>query len=204
MIWSKTMKKLILTTIIGALCFTFSVSAQNSNSSLTTEQKMLPFAMSMSLAVLGEMHDETNLEVLNIFQKRMPHWSKELKPVVELEKDAADYKRLDVVMTATKALRARSNDSDKWQMLVGEQFGTIYALIRKHRVSGDEINLDDLRFNIELVSILAGKAPADIPADVSERFRDFGKLKDEKNLTSEKTLEKIIDKVQSILNTISK
>lgn len=198
------MKKLTLTTIIAVFCFAVNVTAQNGNSSLTTEQKMLPFAMSMSLAVLGEMHDETNLEVLTVFQKQMTHWSNELKPVVELDKETADFKRLDVVMTATKALRARSNDSDKWQMLVGEQFGTIYALIRKHRVSGDVINADDLRFNIELVSILAGKAPADIPGDVTSRFRDFGKLKDEKNLTSEKSLQKIIDKVQSILNTISK
>lgn len=201
------MKKLSALAILIGLFLTISVSAQiktpKNENGLTKEQKMLPFAMSMSLSVLGEMHDQTNLEVLTIFQKQMPHWSNELKPVVEMDKNIADYKRLDIALTATKALRAKSNDSDKWQMLVGEQFGTIYALIRKSRISGDKINADDLKFNLELVSILAGKAPIDIPLDVNARFQEFGKLKDEKNLTSEKNIGKIINEVQTILNIIS-
>jgi hypothetical protein len=198
------MKKQKLLSIIIAIFLSVNISAQSDSSNgLTTEQKMLPFAMAMSLSVLGEMHDDRNLEVLKIFQSQMPHWSNELKPVVEMDKDIADYKRMDIALTATKALRARSNDSDKWQMLVGEQFGTIYALIRKNRMTDSPINAGDLKFNIELISILAGKAPADIPAKVNARFKEFGKLKDAENITSERNIEKIIDEVQNILNTIS-
>lgn len=189
-------------TLIIAL-FTADISAQSNGNGLTTEQKMLPFAMSMALSVLGEMHDQTNLEVLTTFQKQMPHWANELKPVIEMDENIADYKRMDVVLTATKALRAKSNESDKWQMLVSEQFGTIYAVIRKNRIDDSPINAEDLKFNIELISILAGKAPADIPAEVNDRFKKFGKLKDAENITSEKNLEKIIDEVKEIFNTIS-
>ncbi len=202
------MKKLSILTIIIGLFLSQNISAQvktpQNENAFTKEQKMLPFAMSMALSVLGEMHDQTNLEVLTIFQKQLPHWSNELKPVVEMDKDTADFRRMDIALTATKALRAKSNDSDKWQMLVGEQFGTIYALIRKSRISGDKINADDLKFNIELVSILSGKAPNDIPLDVNARFKEFGELKDKKNLTSDKNIQKIIDEVQTILKTISK
>lgn len=190
-------------TLIIALCAA-DISAQSNANGFTTEQKMLPYAMSMALSVLGEMHDQKNLEVLTIFQKQMPHWANELKPVVEMDENIADYKRMDIVLTATKALRAKSNESDKWQMLIGEQFGTIYAVIRKNRIDDSPINAGDLKFNIELISILAGKTPADIPADVSDRFRKFGKLKDAENITSEENIEKIIDEVQDIFNTISK
>ena len=136
------MRKFFYLSIIIGLFLSFNISAQvktpKNENALTSEQKMLPFAMSMSLSVLGEMHDQTNLAVLTIFQKQISHWSNELKPVVEMDKDTADYKRLEISLTATKALRTKSNDSDKWQMLVGEQFGTIYALIKKSRISGDK------------------------------------------------------------------
>ena len=201
------MKKFALLTIILGLLFTMNASAQiklpKDEKALTNEQKMLPFAMAMSLSVLGEMHDDNYLIVLSVFQK-LPHWSAELKPVTELTKDTADYKRLDVSLTATKALRAKSNESDKWQMLVGEQFGTIYALIKKSRLSNDPINEGDLKFNLELIGILAEKAPIDIPWNVTAKFKEIGKLKDTQNLTSDANIQKIIDEVKNILNTISK
>jgi putative lipoic acid-binding regulatory protein len=202
------MKKLSLLAIIFGLFLALSVSAQvkapQNEKDLTTEQKMLPFAMSMALSVIGEMHDEGYLQVLTIFQRQLPHWSNELKPVVEMDKNVPDYKRLDISLTATKALRAKSNDSDKWQMLVGEQFGTIYAMIKKNRTESKEINADDLKFNLELIGILANKAPADVPWNVTAKFKEIGKLAEEKNLTSDKNIEKIIDEVKNILNTISK
>ena len=201
------MKKFTYLTILLGLFLTIGVSAQiklpNDEKGLTNEQKMLPFAMAMSLSVLGEMHDDNYLSVLSEFQK-LSHWSAELKPVTELNKDTADYKRLDISLTATKALRAKSNESDKWQMLIGEQFGTIYALIKKSRLSNDPINADDLKFNLELIGILAGKAPLDIPWDVTAKFKEVGKLKDTQNLTSDKNIQKLIDEVKNILNTISK
>lgn len=202
------MKKIaILLTLIIPL-FAVNISAQiktsENENTLTTEQKMLPFAMAMSLSVLGEMHDDNYLSALTMFQKQIRYWSEELKPVVEMDEDIADYKRLDISLAATKALRAKSNDSDKWQMLVGEQFGTIYALIKKSRINNSPINEGDLKFNIEMISILANKAPANIPSNINVRFKDFGKLKDSENITSEANIEKIIDKVKNILNTISK
>ena len=132
------MKKTSIAVILIGLFFSLNISAQNTG--LTTEQKMLPFALGASLSVIGEMHDEQNLSVLTIFQKQLPHWSKELLPVVEMSKDAPNYKRLDIAQTATNALRAKSNDSDKWQMLVGERFGTIYAMLKKNRANGIAIN----------------------------------------------------------------
>jgi hypothetical protein len=202
------MKKLSLLAIIFGLFLSLSAFAQiktpKDENALTTEQKMLPFAMGMALSVLGEMHDEQHLTALTIFQKQIRYWSEELKPVVEMDKNIADFKRMDIALTATKALRAKSNDFDKWQMLVGEQFGTIYAMIKKNRTESKEINAGDLKFNLELIGILANKAPADVPWNVTAKFKEIGKLAEEKNLTSDKNIEKIIDEVKNILNTISK
>ncbi len=202
------MKKLSILAIIIGLFLTLSVSAQvklpKDEKALTNEQKMLPFAMSMSLSILGEMHDDRNLEVLTIFQKQMSYWSNELKPVIEMDKDIADYKRMDIALTATKALRAKLNESDRWQMLIGDQFGTIYAMIRKNKIESKEINADDLKFNIEFISGLANKAPTDIPWNVVAKFKEFGNLKDKPNLTSDKNIKKITESVIGILNTISK
>lgn len=107
-------------------------------------------------------------------------------------------------MAATKALREKSSVSDTWQMLIGEQFGTIYAMIKKNKTEGKEINTDDLRFNIEFIAGLAEKAPNDIPFNVNSKFKKFGKLKDEPNLTSDKNIKKLTDETVNILSAISK
>lgn len=96
------MKKLSILSVIFGLFLTLNVSAQfkipENEKALTTEQKMLPFAMSMSLSVVSEMHDEQYLAVLKIFQKQVGYWSEELKPMVELEVDVADYKRMEIAV----------------------------------------------------------------------------------------------------------
>jgi putative lipoic acid-binding regulatory protein len=198
------MKKTLLLALILVLTGTLNVFSQSNDSGLTDEQKMLPFAMAMSLSVVGEMHDEQYLTVLTMFQRQVRYWSEELKPVVEMKKDTADYKRLDIALTATKALRDKSSKSDKWQMLVGEYFGNIYAQLKKNQINGREINADDLRFDIEMIGNLANNAPEDIPAKVNKKFKDFSKLKDLDNLTSAKCINKITDEVKEILDVISK
>lgn len=202
------MKKLSILTILIGLFLTASVSAQfkapKDDKTLTTEQKMLPFAMAMSLSVLGEMHDEQNLAVLTIFQQQIRYWSNELKPVIEMDANIADYKRMDISLTATKAIRNKSSESDRWQMLVGEKFGTIYAMIKKNQNEGNEINVDDLKFDIEMIGLMSNNAPIDIPFNVNAKFKKFAELKDMENLTSDKSLTKISKEVIGILNTISK
>lgn len=191
-------KNTIFAILISAF-LALNVSAQN----LTTEQKMTPFAIGMSLSVLGEMHDENYHAALSEYQKNIRYYSAELKPVIELSKDAEDYKRLDVAQTATKALRDKSSKSDKWQMLVGERFGTIYVQFKKNKTDDVEINADDLKFSLDMIGVLAGNAPADIPADIVEEFRELGKMKDLKDIASETNVQKITNKVLEILSNIS-
>ena len=202
------MKKLSALAILIGLFFTFSVSAQiktpKNDKSLTSEQKMLPFAMSMALGVIGQMHDEQNLEVLMIFHKQMSHWSGALKPVLEMDKSSLFPTRLDIAQAASKAISSESSESDKWQMLVGDKFGTIYAMIKKNRTEGTEINESDLKFDLEVIGLLSNSAPSDIPLDVNAKFKKFSKLKNKDNLTSDKNLSKIATEVVGILNTISK
>ena len=193
------MKKNTILAIIFSAFFAFNISAQN----LTTEQKMTPFAVGMSLSVLGEMHDDNYQSALSEYQKNISYYSAELKPVIDLPKDAAEYKRMDVVQTATKALRDKSSKSDKWQMLVGERFGTIYVQIKKNKTGGDEINADDLKFSLGLIETLANNAPEDIPANIVEKFKELGRLKDLNDLTSESNIQKITGKVLDILSGIS-
>lgn len=193
------MKKNTILAIIISAFVAFNISAQN----LTTEQKMTPFAVGMSLSVLGEMHDDNYQFALSEYQKNISYYSAELKPVIDLPKDAAEYKRMDIAQTATKTLRSKSSKSDKWQMLVGERFGTIYVQIRKNKTGGGEINVDDLKFSLGLIETLANNAPEDIPANIVKKFKELGRLKDLNNLTSESNIQKITDDVVTILSDIS-
>lgn len=193
------MKKNTFLAILFTVFLALNISAQN----LTNEQKMTPFAVGMAVSVLGEIHDENYLAALSEYQKNIRYYSAELKPVVELTKDSADYKRMDVAQTATKALRDKSSKSDKWQMLVGERFGTIYVQFKKNKTDDVEINADDLKFSLDMIGILAGNAPEDIPADIVDKFKELGKMKDLNNITSDANVQKITDKVLEILSTIS-
>ncbi|HQU83533.1 MAG TPA: hypothetical protein PKY59_10425 [Pyrinomonadaceae bacterium] len=193
------MKKNTILAILISAFLALNVSAQ----SLTTEQKMTPFAIGMSLSVLGEIHDANYHAALSEYQKNIRYYSAELKPVIELSSDAEDYKRLDVAQTATKALRDKSSKSDKWQMLVGERFGTIYVQFKKNKTDDVEINEEDLKFSLDMIGILAGNAPEDIPSEIVDEFKELGKMKDLKNITSEANVQKITDKVLEILSTIS-
>lgn len=196
---NKIMKKNTILAILVTAFFALNISAQ----SLTTEQKMTPFAVGMSLSVLGEMHDDNYLAALSEYQKNIRYYSAELKPVIELTKDSADYKRMDIAQTATKALRDKSSKSDKWQMLVGERFGTIYVQFKKNKTEDVEINADDLKFSLDMIGVLAGNAPADIPEDVVEGFQELGKMKDLKDISSEANVQRITHKVMEILSKIS-
>jgi hypothetical protein len=109
------MRKIFISVLLTICLLTIGVSAQNSN-----EQKMLPFAMGMSVSVLGEMYDEQNQTALIDFQQGLTYYSAELKPLVDLKKDESIYKRMDVGISVTKAIRAKANKHDKWLMLVGE------------------------------------------------------------------------------------
>jgi len=164
---------------------------------------MTPFAVGMSLSVLGEMYDENYQNALSEYQKNIRYYSAELKPVVDLKENASSYDRLDVAQAATKSLRAKSSKSDRWQMLIGEQFGVIYVQIKKNKADGDEINVDDLKFSLELIATLAANAPEDIPEDIVKQFKKVGALKDNNDLASDEGIEKITDEVIKTLRVIS-
>lgn len=181
--------------------FAVNISAQTND--LTNSQKMTPFAVGMSLSVLGEMYDENYQNALSEYQRNIRYYSAELKPVVDLRKDAASYVRLDVAQEATKALRAKSSKSDRWQMLVGEQFGAIYVQFKKNSTNGDEINVGDLKFSLELIATLAANAPEDIPESIVKQFKKIGAMKDNDDLASDKGIEKITDEVIKTLRVIS-
>lgn len=189
---------MVMTGIFGAV----GAFAQVKQTTMSKEQKMLPFAVGMSLSVLGEMHDENYASALAVFQKDMPTYSAALKPVVELRKDAADYVRLDVAQTATKALRSQAGATEKWLLLVGERFGSIYVQIKKSGINDTKIDADELKFSLDLVSTLAGNAPKDVPQEIAEKIAAFGKLKDHKTLGSDASIEAITEKVMEILSAI--
>lgn len=197
------MKKHTILAILISAFLALNISAQTTQSGLTKEQKMIPFAVGMSLSVLGEMYDENYQSALTDFQTGISYYSAELKPVVDLKEDASSYVRMDVALEATKAMRAKASKSDKWQMLVGERFGTIYVQFKKNKIDGDEINIDDLKFSLEMIGTLAGNAPEDIPADIVKEFKELGKMKDLNNIASEANIQKIADKVIGILSSLS-
>lgn len=197
------MKKTTILAILITAFLALNISAQTTEGGLTKEQKMIPFAVGMSLSVLGETYDDNYQSALTEFQTGISYYSADLKPVVDLEEDASSYVRMDVALKATKAVREKASKSDKWQMLVGERFGTIYVQFKKNKIDGDELNVDDLKFSLEMIGTLASNAPADIPEDIVKEFKELGKMKDLKNIDSEANIQKITDKVIGILSMLA-
>lgn len=195
---------LLLPIIVFAASVTFAQSAGSAkgDGGLTNEQKMLPFALGMSLSVLGEMYDSNHYGVVDVIGKQIRYYGAELRPVIVLDADENEGVRRQTVDKATKALRAKSTPSDKWKMLVGEYFGNIYVQLKKH-TSGDDINVDDLRFDIEMIGRMGDSAPDDIPSVMTKRFREFGKLKDLDDPTSVASVKKITAAVTGILDSIT-
>ncbi len=201
------MKKTIFITLIIGLFFTFSVSAQikppaNQNE-LTNAQKMLPFAMGMSLAVLSERYDENYHEVIVSIQKQIRYYSVELKPVVDLKKDDSVSTRRLMVEIALDRVRAKTSVPDRWQMLVGSYFGDIFVEIKKAEDKNQKINEHEVKFAIDIISRMANNPPKDIPWNVVDKLKDFGKLTEVNDITTDANVKLLTNKVVNILSVIS-
>lgn len=202
------MKKISLLFILIASVFAVNAMAQfttpKQESELKSEQKMLPFAMGMSLAVLSARHNDNFLEVTKMLQSGIRYYSAELKPVVNLNTDENAEIRRETVATALKSLKTKSSKNDRWQMLMGSYFGDIFVELKKAEDSGEKADNKQIKFLIEAINALEGGTPSEIPWNVQSKFKDFGKLSKVKDFTTEKNNQRLRKKVLNILDEIMK
>lgn len=175
---------------------------QNDIGGSSLEYKMAPFGMGMAVSVLGEMHDVSMQQAVMTYRQSLPQFAAELTPFVSLRIDAVDYVRLDVAQTAMNSIRKKADASQKWQILVGERFGVIYAQVKKNRDKGVKIDVDDLRFSLELISTLSSAPPSDVPKNINSMFAEIGALSKSSNLGSKENIDTIVEKVVATLTAI--
>ena len=176
---------------------------QNDLANSKLEQQMAPFGLGMAVSVLGEMHDVNMHQAVMTYRQTLPKFADDLAPFITLQINAEDYVRLDVAQTATNSMRKKADASQKWQMLVGERFGTIYAQIKKNRDKGLKIDVDELRFSLETISTLSSNPPADMPKNINAMFAEIGAMSKSANLGSDESIDQIIQKVVATLTAIS-
>ncbi|HMT07358.1 MAG TPA: hypothetical protein PKA82_05085 [Pyrinomonadaceae bacterium] len=189
--------------LVFTLCLVAGAAfGQNDLANSKLEQQMAPFGLGMAVSVLGEMHDVSMHQAVMTYRQTMPKFADDLAPFFTLQINAEDYVRLDVAQTATNSIRKKADASQKWQMLVGERFGTIYAQIKKNKDKGVKINVSDLQFSLEMITTLSSNPPADVPKNINAMFAEIGELSKSQNLGSDESIEKIVEKVVATLTAI--
>ena len=196
------MKRILFLSFFTICLVAGAAFGQNDLGESECSQKMAPFGLGMAVSVLGEMHDVSMQQTVMTYRQTLPHYADDLMPFFTLRIDAEDYVRLDVAQTATNALRKKANASDKWQMLVGERFGAIYAQIKKNRDKGVKIDIDDLRFSLETITTLSANPPSGFPKDINAKFTELGAMSKSADLGSQTNVDKIVEKVISTLQLI--
>ncbi len=202
------MKNIALLTLLIVCIFTVNTAAQfttpKQENELKSEQKMLPFAMGMSLAVLSARHNDNFLAVITMLQSGVRHYSAELKPVVELKADENEEIRRETVAKALKELQTKSSQTDRWQMLMGSYFGDIFVELKKAEDTGKKVDSNQVKFLIEAINALEGGTPAEIPWNVQSKIKEFGKLSKIKDFSTKKNDKLLRKKVLDILDEIMK
>jgi hypothetical protein len=200
------MKKIILLSVIIGLFLTLNISAQigkPKSNGLNVQQKMLPFAMGMSLCVLRERYDENHYEVIASLQRQIRYWSEELKPVVDLRDEKNNYIRRDVLDKALKDLQAKSSQSDRWKMLIGDHFGSIFVEIKKAEDNNEAVDSEQVKFYVDLIGKMSLNPPQEIPSNVVDKFNKFGKLAEMEDFSSDANIKLLASRVINILDEIT-
>lgn len=200
------MKKLTLLSIIIGLFLTLNISAQigkPKSNGLNVQQKMLPFAVGMSLCILRERYDENHYEVIASLQRQIRYWSAELKPVVELRDEKNNYIRREVLDKALKDLQAKSSQPDRWKMLIGDHFGSIFVEIKKAEDNNEAVDSEQVKFYVDLIGKMSLNPPQEIPPNVVDKFNKFGKLAEVEDFSSDVNIKLLASRVVNILDEIT-
>lgn len=202
------MKKLTALLILTFAVFSANISAQQKNADkgafkLNNAQKMIPFVMGMSLAVLRE-RDEKDFSSALYEMKSIRYYSAEITPVLHLEGEKNEIFRRETVDDAVEALRKKMNETDRWKFLAGDSLGAIFVELKKASETGEKSDDEAIRFQINVIARLCEKPPTAIPTDVLKKLKDFGKLADEQTFSNKKTLDKLFAKAFDILETASR
>lgn len=197
------MKLKLLAQAALILAFAFSSFGQKSGYALDEKQRMAPFAMGMAISVLGERHDDLHLEALKTIEGQIRYYSSELKPLTGLEPTENPYIRRDVAAKAMKGLQAKSNQSDRWKLLLGDFFGDLYIQMKRAEENPSGFDDHDLRFSLEMIGKLSENPPDDIPKNLVKAFRSLGKTTKMANIASPKNIRELASKVAGILSSLA-
>ena len=137
-----------------------------------------------------------------------PEFAKVFSDLAGLEKMPND-KRTEALNGALFSIRAKLNESDKWQFEIGQNFGELMGQLMLTMNSGGDASefakLDEsaLKLKINKIKQLLLSAPPDFPADVLEKLKDFTSLSDKENLLDPENVQEFGEKMMALLETIS-
>ena len=137
-----------------------------------------------------------------------PEFAKVFSDLAGLEKMPND-KRTEALNGSLFSIRAKLNESDKWQFEVGQNFGELMGqlmLTMNYGGGASEFaKLDEsaLKLKLNKIKQLLLSAPPDFPADVMEKFKDLTSLAARDNLVSPKNMAEFAQKLIALFETIS-
>jgi hypothetical protein len=199
------MKNFVFLTLIFGLFLTTTsaqIKLQQQKSDLTKAQKMMPFAMGMSVEVLALRYDKNHYEALSDIQKSIRYFSAELQPLVDLKDDKNETLRATIAEKTIKALEAKMNDLDKWKFRAGKLFGDLFAEIKNADDKGEKVDNGAMGVYLNGITHYCNNAPKEVPWDVVTKMREVGKLADLEDFSTDKNIKTIAAKVVETLSKI--
>lgn len=109
-----------------------------------------------------------------------PEFKKELSPLASFDKLTPE-KRREAVDYALTSIEINATGSDKWQFKVGKEFGEMFGPMMLLISQTEEPELEqlrsfDLKTRLNTIRDLTLSAPADFPADVLVKLKEFADL----------------------------
>jgi hypothetical protein len=199
------MKKIAFFTLILGLFLT-TTSAQiklpKQKDDLTKAQKMMPFALGMSVEVLALRYDKNHYEAVSDIQKSIRYFSVELQPLLDLKDDKNEILRTQIAEKVIKALEAKMNDLDKWKFRAGKLFGDLFAEIKNADDKGEKVDNGAMGVYLNGITHYCNNAPKEVPWDVVAKMREVGKLADLEDFSDDKNIKTVASKVVETLSKI--
>lgn len=127
-----------------------------------------------------------------------------LLPLTTITKSTTKEEQIRILDQVVEKLEKSLSNDDVWQYNFGKEFGLMMLEISNSN-QGSIQTLDGLLINPRLVKMkeMLLTAPADIPQDILEKFKQITQMADVQNLNSDENKRRFIQLIQEVLELIS-
>ena len=169
---------------------------------INSEEKLKIMGLAAYLTIYNTMDESDKLT--NEELSTIPQIAGELSPLNSITKETSRENKAEIISKVTTSIENKLSGDDAWQFQFGKAFAEV--LLEVPRDSADNtkiINESAIKTSLLKMKSLLFTAPADLPVNVLDRFRELTKFSDVQNLNSTDNRNRLTKSVIETLNLIS-